>query len=960
MLKLKSNIVRFLLSLVFSFLFCQSSNLFCQSSNLFCQSRKGKDIKHISSYLLQQLDSRNGLSNSCVNTIFQDSDNLLWIGTYDGLNVYDGSNFQIFNYSNKELTRSIGNNIIKSIAEDKNKNIWINTNEGISRYDKRSGKFYNYFYKEHQVELRKLIIDSNNGIFCLLRENGRTVSKKYDFQNGTFKTFPFPFTVDEVSDLFFDSNDCLWILNKGVVEVYQHKNNIFNKLAVYKQERGITSLFYLNQKIFFSLGKKLLYEVDPVTLKSRKVAEIPDGIRSMSFYEGHYITAWLSGGYEVYDDKFQRSSQSLKVMQFLQNMLITSFWAANDQNFWIGTDGNGIIKITPNDRNFNTVTNLSNSASLKAVRAFCEIEEEVWVGTKGYGITTLQYDKERQSLKASGKSFIAPAQLENNSVFAIQKVKDNLVLIGTDGSGVTLYDLKYKKFTKWREIEGSNKHIKFGSVYAILQDKDSSIWLATGGYGLIHLKLYRSNNNKWAISFLKQYTQNAIDAGPASNLISSLIAGKGDYLWVGCRNGGLSLFDKNQQKFRTYRAFSYEGGLTHNDILSLYKDKQNRIWVGTSYGLNWINESKALNNNPRFKKLTIENGLPNNSIHGITEDRKGNIWVSTNNGLVRINPVTLALDRFQQSDGLQSNEFSDGAVWKNANGTIFFGGIYGFNYVNPDDIQANSRQVNLLVTDLQLGGELSNEYGQTVLKPGDKSNSKSFTVSRRNDFFEVKVKAIDFQKAEKCQYAYYLQGLDKTWNYSGTYGIISYKNIPPGYYTLKIKWTNGENRWTEETTLLHITVEQYLWLTWQAFLFYFVVIVISTYAFVSYRKSKLAIKHQLALEHRLRVKDEEVHQEQLNFFTNIAHELQTPLTLITGSVERYIHKNNLSTKSDEKDYFLSLIQQQSSRLSYLVNQVLEFRKAQGGHLKSKYSYVDLSNLLSSIAELFVPLKEQKN
>ncbi len=223
-------------------------------------------------------------------------------------------------------------------------------------------------------------------------------------------------------------------------------------------------------------------------------------------------------------------------------------------------------------------------------------------------------------------------------------------------------------------------------------------------------------------------------------------------------------------------------------------------------------------------------------------------------------------------------------------------------------------------------------------------------VSRKDNFFELDMKAISFLNAEKCEYAWFLEGYDKVWHYSGTSGRILYSNITPGHYSLRVKWSNGEGSWSPEISVLTVTVMQYVLLRWYALVFYSLVAALLAFMIYVYRKNKQEIRHQLEIEHRLREKDEAMHQSRIGFFTNIAHELQTPLTLIMGSVERYMDKAN--------PYFLSLIHQQSSRLTYLVQQLLEFRKGEAGFANNQYSFIDISALLQHLAEPFVPLSEK--
>ena len=542
-------------------------------------------------------------------------------------------------------------------------------------------------------------------------------------------------------------------------------------------------------------------------------------------------------------------------------------------------------------------------------------------------------------------------------MYVLKKGNDELIYIGTDAKGIGVYDLKSKQFNKWSDIKGYAKYAEFGSVYAIKQDPDNSLWLGTSGYGLIHLKINRDKSGKLSLVFLERFTFKNNNTGPANDIIYALADGDKDHLWIGCRYGGLSLLDKTTLVFKTFKAFTYQGSLSNNDVLSLFKDSRSRIWIGTSYGLNRIDNADASKEYPLFQKLTTDNGLPNNTIHAIEEDSAGQIWVSTNKGLAKVNQDDLKVSYYQQVDGLQSNEFCDGAAWKDQQGNLFFGGTYGFNHFLPQNIRKSGWQPNLLLSGILIGGKNIAGDGFTVLNP-DNKKTLDFSINRNDNFFELDLKSVSFLNAEKCEYAYYLDGYDKGWHYAGANGKIIYSNISPGDYALKIKWSNGDGIWTSEMPLLNLKVKQYFWLTFYAFLVYTSLLSVMVYVFYRYRKNKQEIKHQLAVEHVLREKEEEIHQNRLGFFTNIAHELQTPLTLIMGSAERFLDKTISPKEQKQKPYFLSLIHQQASRLTYLVHQLLEFRKVEAGFFKNQFSYLNISELLQNLAEPFIPLSEQ--
>ncbi len=915
-------------------------------------------------YNYQQLDNSNGLSNSAINYIFQDSDNLLWLGTWDGLNMYDGSSFHVFNYSKGNKSNSIGSNIIYQIEEDKKRNIWIATIEGISRYDKNSGKFSHYFYdlqKNNNMLSRGylLAVDGMGNVYCTSR--AENYISLFDEASNTFK----PCEINNnsqynVKKMLFDKDDRFWVLKEnGTLEVFVKKNNKFIAGLYSSKIIDVTDFFYLNNELFYTAKDKQLYRTDK-QLESTKLLVLPKEIRSMTYYKDHYFFAWSSVGIGEYDKNFTPSLEVTKRDTIFNSRRVTFLKVGNENILWAGTDGNGVIKISENNNPFGLVKKLLNGESFNIpVRAFCEVEDELWVGTKGNGIVTIKNLGKPNATSNVIKKFYSGTDLLDNCVYAICKTSVGKVYIGSDAAGITVYNTKSKKFTYWNQIIGSEKYPLFRSVHAILPDEDSSIWVGTESFGLIHLKFTENSNNVMSIAYLERYNYTGNETGPGNDIIYSLTHGNSNELWVGCRYGGLSLFNKQTKKFKTFKAFTYDKSLSNNDVLSLYRDNTQRLWVGTSYGLNWLDSGEIKKDYPAFGKMNTDNGLPNNTVHGITEDNYGDIWISTNKGLVKINPASLKILNFKKLDELQSNEFSDNAVWKNKSGYLFFGGIYGFNYFMPENIRFDTEQPNILLSNIRMAGKAIANSGLQVLD-GIHSAPLQYELRRNDNYFELNIIPVKFSNQERWYYSYILEGHDKLWNNLGEEKRISYSNIPPGKYTLKIKWSNGEGIWSEEIDALKITVKQYPWLTYPAFFIYAILLILLGFFWYRYRRNKLIMKHNLLMEQMMRNKDEEVHQEQLNFFTNIAHELQSPLTLISGALERYLYKNKHDGRTLFHNNFLSIVNQQTSRLNYLIYQLLEFRKAEAGFLKNNYSKVNISNLLFNIVELFMPLSDQRN
>lgn len=915
-------------------------------------------------YIVQQLDNSSGLSNSCINSIACDRESLVWFGTWDGLNFFDGDNIRVFNYEkNTGNRRSIACNVIYQVAGDHARNIWLGTVEGVSRYDKNSGMFYNYFYSPSKAV--------SNGYTVAVSPTGdvfaarRTSSQLYVYNRaaGKFRKVD----IDGLQhfmllQIFFDDSGCLWLLkDNGILESFRLVNGKFYKRQGYHPVSDVAAAFYCNHHVFYQNKNNSLFRFADDLLPQRLIA-LPHEIRAMNFFKNRYFLAWSSKGVGEFDDSFRQYSDLARDAPLVQNVRVTSVMTNGAGVLWLGTDGNGVLKVTRKENYFGLVKQQGNGQGFHIpVRAFCEVGGKLWIGTKGNGIITLRnWDRDHVTF-SSIIPFRTNVDLLDNCVYAIVKDKNGLVYIGSDAPGITVYNPSTKKFIRWSDIKGASRFAGFGSVHCILLDKDSTIWLGLNEGGLVHLQLGKTPEGDLEVRSLHQYQNQDDNSGPATNVIYSLAQGDDGMLWIGCRYGGLSVFNKNTGKFRTLKAFTYEGSLSNNDVLSVYIDKAGRLWVGTSFGLNCVPERLAARGRaPVFQKFYVDNGLPNNTIHAIAEDKPGNIWISTNKGLARIDPALNKVVQYKESDGLQSNEFSDNAVWKNNAGMLFFGGIYGFNYFQPEKIHLSSVQPNLLLTDVHFAGRDKAEQGLFVLQKTGKMNVRHFEMAPSDDYFELNVQPISFLHSQKCQYAYFLKGNDRSWHFLGKEDRIIYNNLSPGSYTLMIKWSNGEGAWTKGITAFSLTIHQYFWLQPFAFFIYAAVIFLLGYFYFRYRRNKFLMRQELKMEHLLREKDEQVHQAQLNFFTNIAHELQTPLTLILAAVDRYLFKSKKAQNQAEKhEKYLSIVQHEASRLHYLVQQLLEFRKVQEGHLRHTLECVDLSALMTDIGSLFSTLTEEK-
>ncbi|MFC3196715.1 two-component regulator propeller domain-containing protein [Parapedobacter deserti] len=913
-------------------------------------------------YSALQLDNRNGLSNSAVNCILQDRDGVLWIGTWDGLNRYDGQTFHVINFGGDDTRRGLVSNVVRELLEDRDNRIWITTVEGISRYDKATGTFSHFFYQENGPQGIGengfgLVADTAGRLFA--RTPGETLMR-YDADLDSFVAQPLQGVRTPLSDMRIDGSNRLWIRNSGgevVACTLTAAGDFRTAYRLSPDQSATTGLHLANGFVFLSGAAGTLYRIEPGTVEPVPVADIGSPVSAISWYNGRYYVAVATQGVRVFDASF--GSQSLPAgMQLLQDLKIRGWTTGNEQLLWVATDGNGLVRVSQYNNPFRTLSPHSTQ-SLPPVRAIAEVAGDLWVGTKGGGISILPNFVPQDTRRGTWHHHLNES-LNNRDVFSIvHSTQNDLVYVGTDGKGLSIYDKHRHRLLNWSQLEGHQDFPLFGSVYAILEDPDGSLWVGTSGYGLIHLRTVRSPNGDIRVQFIRQYRYQACTGGLANDIVYSLCFGPANQLWVACRYGGLSLLDKASGQITNFKAFSYENSLSNNDVLSLCRDGADRLWVGTSYGLNYLSLADSDLRQPAFRHITHHEGLPNNTIHAITADDEGLIWVSTNKGLARINPDNGQVVQFQENDGLNRAEFSDGAVWKDALGYLYFGGIHGFSYFHPQQLPRDTSLPNLVIRSLRLGNQHPDESRYIVRKPGD-GHVERHTLPRRENFFTAHIHALSYLYADRCEYVWMLEGHDQTWQYGRSDGYISYSNIPPGSYRLLVKWSNGSSLWTEAIPVIDLRIAPYWWQTWPFTVAVLVTLLGFAYWWYHDRKNKLNIRHRLQLERTLREKDEALHESQLNFFTHIAHELQTPLTLLVGAAEQLEHAQAAPATSPVRSQpLISLLRQHTSRLTYLVHQLLEFRKAQAGHITADYRHQDVSALLGRLCEVFRPLSAQQ-
>jgi ligand-binding sensor domain-containing protein/signal transduction histidine kinase len=794
---------------------------------------------HDNDIKFERISLEQGLSDSTVFCILQDSKGFMWFGTHDGLNKYDGYDFTVYRH-NPQDPNSLSDNTVWSIHEDRSGMLWIGTDGGgLDKFDRERGRFVHYQNAPndpHSLSNNSVraIYEDQSGVLWIGTEDGLN---RFDRENEQFIHYrnspndPNSLSHNFITAIYEDQSGVLWVgtfgggldkLNRkeGQFIRYQTDRNDPNSLSsnfvsstdpnslsnnfvlsVYEDQSGILWIGTWGglSKFDRESGKFTHYQTDP---------NVPHSLSHnyvLSIYEDHSGVLWVgTGGGGL--DRFDRETERFIHYQAnpddpysLSNDRVWSIYQDHSGVLWVGTGGGGLDKLDRETEKFTHYqTNPTDPYSLSHnnVLAVCEdLSGVLWIGTGGGGLNRLNRESGRfvhyQNNPDDARS------LSHNTVACIYQDRAGILWIGTFG-GLNRFEQAGERFIRYQNDPDDPYSLGGNSVRAICEDQSKVLWIGTGrGLDRLDRKTGRFTH----------YQADPTDPNSLShNNVLAIHEGRSGVLWIGTFGGGLDKFDRKNETFTHYQSDPGDpNSLSDNNVASIYEDQSGVLWIGTfGGGLNKFDQEKETFTHYRYRE---DNGLPSDAVYGILEDDQGCLWLSTNNGLSKFDPRTETFKNYNVRDGLQSDEFNVGAYHKSGSGEMFFGGGNGFNAFYPDCIRDNPYVPPVVLTLLTQGGE------ELVLGKAVES-LKEVTFTWPSDFFEFEFAALSYVQPEKNQYAYMLEGFEQDWNYIGTRRFGKYTNIPGGTYTLRMRGSNNDGIWNEQGTLVDITIVPPFWETW--------------------------------------------------------------------------------------------------------------------------------------------------
>lgn len=874
----------------------------------------------------------------------------MWFGTRDGLNRFDGNRITIYR-NNPQDTASISDNYITSIFEDKNHHLWVGTINGLNCFNLNQNNFIRF--KHNSANTGSI---SNNYITSITSntDDDLWVSTNYgvnllNLRSGKFSHNTHTIPVNNISCLFTDKSHNLWMGTEEWLAFYDPKNQIFQLYNPRTANPRLNVIVAIQQDkagiLWLGTEDSGLLLFDPVskTFKSLKHNDADDTSLSSNMIKclladaaGNMWVGTLNGGLERYDalkKRFIHYQNQPQNPSSLSQRTISALFTDRQNNLWVGTHRGGINLYTPNAEKFKLFQQepSTNSLSYNDVKTFCEDKTgHVWIGTDGGGLNL--FNQQSNSFKHYRYNPYDAGSIGADAVLHVmQDSKDN-IWVSTWGGGLNLLNKQTGTFTRFLNNPANKATISSNKVQKVFEDSRRNLWVATyyGGLNLF-------DRDK------RTFTHVTYDAAHKTSLqgnnVISLNEDKVGNIWIGTDDGGLNCYNLQLRRFTHY----FNDGDKMPDLRVIFIDRAGKVWIGQN-GLYLFDATRR-----KFSIYTDKGGLSNEFIKGITEDDKGNFWIATSNGITQFNPNTRYFKKYNTADGLQGLEFEANACLKTTSGQMFFGGVNGFNAFYPNNIVINKFIPPVYITDFQIFNKkvVPGASGSPLHK--DISLTDRIELTYQQSDISFNYASLNYMAADNNQYAYMLERFDKGWNYVGNQKKANYTNLDPGTYIFRVKASNNDGIWNEHGASLTIIITPPYWKTWWFILLVVVIVLASTY-YVLWLKRNLEIGK---LEEQKR---EEIHQLQLQFFTNISHEFRTPLTLIMGPLE-------LLGKQEQRPDFLhyySTMHRNANRLMSLINELMDFRKVESGALQLKVMPGSPDVFIKEIADEFYDLAKEKN
>ncbi|MEO6976833.1 MAG: two-component regulator propeller domain-containing protein, partial [Mucilaginibacter sp.] len=921
---------------------------------------------------------KEGLSSNTVNAVIKDRFGMMWFGTANGLDKFDGSNFVIYRHQDGSRN-TIPSNEVLSLFEDNKGIVWVGTSGGgLSYYDRKFDRFTNFkgdgsWPEVSTVSIRAICQDHEGKLWVGTYEDLRRI----DPETGHITHVAIPNSDNKdmgsyvILSLFEDSKHRMWIGTNNGLYVYNWVSKSFIRFAFDNSSPGSISNNVIKSIIedakgdlwfatydglnkwagsghfkVFRHSDQLGQSLNNNVLFALRIA--PDGKIWIGTEDGVNIFDPGSGVFQ-YLTTDPRNTGSLK------SKSIRSIYIDRNGLYWIGTQTGGVGKYDEHLALFgHKKSDPFDAAGLKSplVTAFAEGRNgEIFVGTDGGGIARLDkksgllytYDV-RSRLKSPGNQL---------SVLSLHLDKKGMLWAGTYHDGLFRIDPvthKYEQFTAGNQVPG----ISVNDISSIAEDRDGRIWIGTLGHGI---DVFDDKTHTFSHLGIENANGKGSRKLPINGYVASIVMAPGGQMWIGSYGTGILVFNPEN---RSWKLYNKNNATLADDVVSNLLIAQNGVvWAGTNQGLSCFD--------PRTQKFISYNerqGLANCFVKTILQDTNGVLWLSTDRGISSYDPEKNMFRNFTTENGVQQGAFFACSGIRTSDGNLYFGGQDGFNYFNPSKLPPVSRAGKVLISDLTVDNAKVNPGEQAPIK--EQINTTKQIVLKYGQNFAISYVALDYTSPKQNQYAYRLGGFDKHWNYVHNSRTASYTNIDPGTYEFEVMASKDERVWNNPVTRIKVIILPPFWRTNYAYAAYLLMAGAGLF-FIRQRgiqkirrqfeqaQEKLHVKQLIEQERLEAERLHELDMLKIKFLTDLSHEFRTPVSLILAPVEKLLEKSRPC--DDVED--LKMINRNGRRLLNLVNQLLDFRKMEEQKLKLNLLPGQITHFIIEACEAFRDLALKK-
>jgi len=896
------------------------------------------------------LTVENGLSQNSVIAIAQDSTGMMWFGTRQGLNRYDGHRFKIYKSDSKK-NQHIAGNEITSLATDASGKLWIGTTTGLSLYNQQTDQFstiqnlsssnVEVLYQDKQKEIwvgtlngLNLLVDKTNNRFKRFRFS----EKSNDPVNSIYTIFQ-----DRHLNVWVGTGNGLFVLNLQKGSYQYRKVNLPGTIP----SNYITAITEdKNGNIWMGTANGLSV-YNPTTLKLKTYQHdnrnqnslIHNDIRELMCDDNGMLWIGTQDGLSIFNlaqEKFLNYQHDPEIGNTISHNSIHNIFADRNRNIWIGTYFGGVNMIYPVATKFKVYRNSKFVPSISGNVLSAIIEDgqhNLWIGTEGAGLN--YYNRKSNTFKTYKTNSNDSSTISSNLIKIMVKEGPNSerLIIGTHRGGLNIFDPATGKFQRIKNVKDSTGAVGSAEILALQVDRKGTVWVGS----LNGLSILQKKNGRYPLYTTKSILDHYLRK---KNILKIFEDSRGD-LWI-ATSSGLYRYNPNTKRLTQFRKNEGNRNKLQSDYINCITENRNKeILIGTYFGGLSIYNPKT----NQFKTYQEGDGLINNNVLGVVEDESQNLWISTANGLSELNPASGRFRSYTKSDGLAGNEFNARSYFMDSKGEIFLGGINGLTAFYPKDIELNKYHSPLVFTDLKLFNQTVEVNGADDLLSSSVNNAKKLVFKHDQNHFTIEFALLNFVKPDKNKYAYLLSGYDREWNYTST-PSATYTNIPAGKYKFMVKGINNDGIPGQTIASTQIRIRPALWASWWAYTFYILLFSAILFLLIRYLFVKALLR-----------RTEDVQQMKLRFFTNVSHEIRTPLTLILGPLENLLKSSKHLPEINQQ---VVPIKQNADRLMRLVTELMDFRKMETGNLKLHPAKQDLIYFLQEIFQSFAQLAESRN